>query len=144
MKDINRRRWLEILLIVGVVVLVRVGIVLVDEHIGNATGTNTTSLPVHSGNATIAISNQEFRPNVIVVTSGSKITWVNHDPMAHTVTEGQDASSTPHGFNSSVLLSGKSWSYVFSAPGTYLYTCRVSPKYECQGHRKAGLVEVLP
>ncbi len=127
MKSISRRRWLEILLIVGVVVLFRVGIVLVDAHVGNATGTNIASLPVHSGNVTITISNQEYHPNIIVVTSGSKITWVNHDPMAHTVTEGQHASATLHGFNSGILASGKSWSYVFSAPGTYLYTCEFHP-----------------
>jgi plastocyanin len=120
-----KRAVLEVVIIVAVVVLLRVGIVLANERIGNTT--SSANLPVHSGNVNLSISHQEFSPNTIVVTSGSKITWVNHDPMAHTVTEGQDASPTAHGFNSGILATGKSWSYVFSVPGTYLYTCEFHP-----------------
>ena len=122
-----RRRLIEVLLIVGVVVLFRIGIVLVNAHISNAANTNTANLPTQSGNVILTIFNEEFHPNIIVITSGSKITWVNHDPMAHTVTEGQHASPIQHGFNSGILPAGKSWSYVFSTPGTYLYTCEFHP-----------------
>jgi plastocyanin len=122
-----KRGLIEIGIIIGVVILFRVGIVLVNDTMNSAASTNTATLPVHSGSITLTISNMEFHPATIVITSGSKITWVNHDPMAHTVTEGQHASATRGGFTSGILAAGKSWSYVFHAPGTYLYTCNFHP-----------------
>jgi len=118
---------LETALIIGAAVLFKVVLVLLNAQVGTSTTIDTTGLPVYSGHVTIAISNQEFRPAIIVVTAGTKVTWINHDPMAHTVTEGQDASPVLHGFNSNLLTSGQSWSYVFKAPGTYMYTCEVHP-----------------
>jgi plastocyanin len=122
-----KRGLIEIGIIIGVVILFRVGIVLVNDAINNAASTDTTNLPVHSGNITLTISNMEFHPATIVITSRSKITWVNHDPMAHTVTEGQHSSATRGGFTSGILAAGNSWSYVFNTPGTYLYTCNFHP-----------------
>jgi plastocyanin len=124
---ISKSVLLETLLIVGAAVLFKVVLVLLNAHIGTSTTTDTANLSVHSGHATVTISNQQYRPAIIVVTAGTKITWVNDDPMDHTVTEGQNASPAPHGFNSNLLSSGQSWSYVFNTPGTYLYTCEVHP-----------------
>ncbi|HEY4036032.1 MAG TPA: plastocyanin/azurin family copper-binding protein [Ktedonobacteraceae bacterium] len=117
----------ETAIIVGLAVLFKVALVLLNAHVGTSTTGDTANLPVHSGHVTITISNQEFRPAVIVVTAGTTITWINHDPMTHTATEGQNASPVPHGFNSNLLTSGQSWSYVFKTPGTYMYTCEVHP-----------------
>jgi plastocyanin len=118
---------LETALIVGAAVLFKVVLVFLNAQVGTFTTIDTTGLPVYSGHVTIVISNQEFRPAILVVIARTKITWINHDSMAHTVTEGQNASPIPHGFNSNLLPSGQSWSYVFKVPGIYLYTCEFHP-----------------
>jgi plastocyanin len=121
------REIFVIILIIVIVVLFKVVLVLVNAHLNPATATDTANLPVQSGNVTITISNMEYHPDRIVVTAGTKITWVNHDPMAHTVTEGQHASPVPHGFDSKLIAPGHSWSYVFKISGTYMYTCELHP-----------------
>ena len=120
----NRRRDLLIgVLIVVAAVLFKVVLTIANAHVGTATAVDIAHLPVQSGHVTITITNEEYRPSIVVVTRGTTITWVNHDPMAHTVTEGHNAAPTPGGFNSNQLSSGQSWSYVFRNSGTYVYTC---------------------
>ncbi len=126
----RQREWgLVCLLIVGAV-LFRI-ILAVTANAANAanqqTSVNTTGLPLQSGRVTVSISNKLYHPATLLVTAGTTVTWVNHDPMAHTVTQGAHASATPHGFASGVLASGQSWSYTFRTPGTYTYTCLFHP-----------------
>jgi plastocyanin len=120
----NRKRDVLIgVLIVVAAVLFKVVLTIANAHLGTATAVDIAHLPVQSGHVTIAITNEEYHPNIVVVTRGTTITWVNRDPMSHTVTEGHNAAPTPGGFNSNQLASGQSWSYVFHNPETYLYTC---------------------
>lgn len=58
----------------------------------------------------------EFWPNIIIVPVGTSVTWVNKDGEAHSVT------SESRIFNWS-LGPGSSFSYTFTAPGTYAYFC---------------------
>ncbi|KXU90206.1 hypothetical protein CR51_32965 [Caballeronia megalochromosomata] len=70
---------------------------------------------------TISIDNFAFSQPTITVPAGTKVTWVNHDDMLHTVTdEGKSFKSDP-------LDSGESFSHVFDKPGTYKYFCSLHP-----------------
>jgi plastocyanin len=70
---------------------------------------------------TITIDNFSFSKASITVPAGTKVTWVNHDDMLHTVTdEGKTFKSDP-------LDSGESFSHVFDKPGTYKYFCSLHP-----------------
>ena len=70
---------------------------------------------------TITIDNFSFSRPTITVPAGTKVTWVNHDDMLHTVTdEGKTFKSDP-------LDSGESFSHVFDNPGTYKYFCSLHP-----------------
>lgn len=70
---------------------------------------------------TISIDNFSFNKATITVPAGTKVTWVNHDDMLHTVTdEGKTFKSDP-------LDSGDSYSHVFDKPGTYKYFCSLHP-----------------
>ncbi|SAL68180.1 blue (type1) copper domain-containing protein [Caballeronia arvi] len=70
---------------------------------------------------TISIDNFAFNQATITVPAGTKVTWVNHDDMLHTVAdEGKSFKSDP-------LDSGESYSHVFDKPGTYKYFCSLHP-----------------
>jgi len=84
-------------------------------------------LPVHHGQAQVAIQGQEFVPRVLVVAPGTRVTWMNKDALVHSVTEGRNADAVPGGFNSGPLTGGQSWSHTFDKPGTYQYTCAYHP-----------------
>ncbi|SAK75157.1 blue (type1) copper domain-containing protein [Caballeronia glebae] len=70
---------------------------------------------------TISIDNFAFSQSAITVPAGTKVTWVNHDDMLHTVT---DEAKT---FKSDPLDSGESFSHVFDKAGTYKYFCSLHP-----------------
>ena len=65
-----------------------------------------------------------YKPDAIVVVIGvnNSVTWTNDDSAAHTVT----STSAPAGacLDSGNMGSGASYTYTFTAPGTYKYDCR--------------------
>ena len=72
----------------------------------------------------VTIDNFRYNPPTLVVTRGSKVTWVNQDDVPHTVTSTAD----PRAFDSKALDTDGRFSQVFEAPGTYEYFCAVHPK----------------
>lgn len=74
-----------------------------------------------AGAPTISIDNFAFSQATLTVASGTRVTWINHDDMLHTVVD--EAKS----FKSGPLDSGDSFSYVFDKPGTYKYFCSLHP-----------------
>ncbi|MDN3023026.1 cupredoxin family copper-binding protein [Streptomyces sp. S.PB5] len=59
----------------------------------------------------------------LVVEVGQTVRWTNHDSVPHTVT----TTKGPKKFDSGTLDQGDSWSYTFTAAGTYEYYCAVHP-----------------
>ncbi|WP_327717490.1 cupredoxin family copper-binding protein [Streptomyces sp. NBC_00490] len=59
----------------------------------------------------------------LVVEVGQTVRWTNHDSVPHTVT----TTKGPKKFDSGTLERGDSWSYTFTAAGTYEYYCAVHP-----------------
>lgn len=69
---------------------------------------------------TVFIKNFAFNPAVITIAKGTKVTWVNEDSAPHTATsEGS--------FDSGTLSKGQSFSYIFTAAGTFNYKCSIHP-----------------
>jgi plastocyanin len=124
----KHKRELSIaLLIIGAAVLFRIILAMATNAAGGPTTVNAANVPVQSGHITVTISHREYRPAIIVITTGTTVTWINRDPMAHTVTEGRRAIATPHGFNSGIMSTGQSWTETFRTPGTFAYTCTFHP-----------------
>lgn len=72
-------------------------------------------------------TNECFVPYELKVSVGTEVTWDNQDVAAHTVTSGT-ASGGPDGiFDSSIFMSGSSFSHKFDAAGEYNYFCMVHP-----------------
>ena len=68
-------------------------------------------------------SSKGFSPDNIVVVLGvnNTVVWTNNDGSPHTVTA-NDGS-----FDSGNLAPGQSYTYTFTAPGTYIYHCTYHP-----------------
>jgi plastocyanin len=72
----------------------------------------------HAGRAhTVTIDSMRFSPATITVHRGDRITWINNDPLPHTVT------ATDGKFDSHPIAPGGSWTYVARKAGEYDYLC---------------------
>jgi plastocyanin len=71
---------------------------------------------------TITIDNFSFTSATLTVAVGTKVTWVNHDDVPHTVV------STEQKFKSHALDTDESFSFTFAEPGSYPYFCSLHPK----------------
>jgi plastocyanin len=70
---------------------------------------------------TVSIDNFTFSPQVLTVSPGTTVTWVNHDDVPHT------ATSTTKVFRSKALDTDDRFSFTFTAPGSFSYFCAVHP-----------------
>jgi len=86
-----------------------------------------------------------FSPDVVTITSGQTVTWVNTSAMPHTSTGDPEKNplaalhpeyaQLPDGaepWDSGILLPGDSFSHTFTVAGTY--------RYFCIPHLAAGMV----
>ncbi len=69
----------------------------------------------------VAIQDFAFVPASITVNAGDTVTWSNVDAVGHTTT------STNGRWNSPTLGQGQSFSFTFTAPGTFAYRCNIHP-----------------
>lgn len=86
-------------------------------------GTDTAGTADDTVAAEVSIVNMTFAPSNVTVKKGSMVKWTNKDSMAHTVTE----SDTKNGPNSGTLNKGDTYSFTYSAVGTYSYRCDFHP-----------------
>jgi|SRR5215467_9244096 len=70
----------------------------------------------------ITIDNFSFEHDVTVA-AGTRVTWVNHDDIPHTVVS-EDLTT----FRSKPLDTDDTFSFTFEKAGTYKYFCSIHPK----------------
>jgi len=83
--------------------------------------TTTTVHPpttILSGSATVLAQGFTFNPQMLTVTVGTTVTWINKDGEDHTVT-----SDTAGLFDAVISANGGTFSYRFDKAGTYDYSC---------------------
>ena len=68
----------------------------------------------------VLISGREYKPSVITVSVGTKVTWISKDGEEHTITSATGLFDGP-------LPPGSSFSYTFTERGTFEYFCQVWP-----------------
>jgi plastocyanin len=81
--------------------------------------------------ATVHIKDFKYNPPALTVHVGDRVTFVNDDDEAHTVT------ATDKSFDSEGLDTSGTWQHVFTKSGTYRYFCELHP------YMKATII-VLP
>jgi amicyanin len=79
----------------------------------------TPSAPV-AGTA-VSINNFAFVPATLTVHRGDSVTWTNHDEEPHTIAAGDGS------FHSPGMDTNATYSYTFTTPGNYDYTCGIHP-----------------
>jgi plastocyanin len=80
-----------------------------------------TSAQVSS--ASVSIQSMSFTPATITVKAGTIITWTNNDSADHTVTSDTNLFTSGQINAPGLYTSGGSFSYTFTAAGTYPYHC---------------------
>jgi len=90
-----------------------------------------TPAPLLPAVATVHVKDFKFAPTPLTIHAGDRVTFVNDDDEAHTVTA-DDKS-----FDSAGLDTHETWQHVFAKEGTYHYFCALHP------YMKA-IVVVLP
>jgi plastocyanin len=63
-----------------------------------------------------------FAPGEVRIRAGETIVWVNHDPLAHTVT------ADDRSWGSELLTEGQRYTRTFTQPGRYPYHCTPHPQ----------------
>ncbi|MEV2213666.1 cupredoxin family copper-binding protein [Streptomyces sp. NPDC050997] len=71
----------------------------------------------------VAMKGYAFSPANLTVPVGSTVTWTNQDTAPHDV----KTTSGPVSIHSPMLNKGQSWSFTFTAAGSYGYYCTVHP-----------------
>ncbi len=77
--------------------------------------------PSWAAEAAITIKEYGFKPNVLVVAKGTKVTWTNEDDIPHNIV---GAGSL---FRSAALDTKDSFSFTFENAGSYTYFCQLHP-----------------
>ena len=90
-----------------------------SEPVVPVSNTSTKTTPVPS-NVTVHIKDFAFNPQTLKIKAGTSVTWVNDDPMAHTITSDSDNI-----LNSPTLSPGQSFSFTFTNPGSTNYHCNI-------------------
>ena len=76
--------------------------------------------PAYTPQTTILIESDGVNPQILVVSRGITVTWLNRDMGLHTITS--DAGD-PDFFTSPPLESNDRYQFTFTIPGTYGYHC---------------------
>ncbi len=85
------------------------------------------NLPEGSGVPGCEETNECFIPYEVVIAVGGQVIWNNVDTAAHTVTSGNPADGADGKFDSSIFMSGATFSNTFDEVGEYEYFCMVHP-----------------
>lgn len=73
--------------------------------------------PVVTHSREVMMVDNSFNPTTITIAKGQTVTWVNKGEKIHSV------SSDDGLFKSGNIMPGGKFSYKFTKPGTYAYTC---------------------
>jgi plastocyanin len=117
----------------AVAIVVAAGLAACSPSGSAGSGATTGSAPVATSVVDLPPS-YRFAPEAISVTTGTTVTWTNHDNFTHSV------QFVDGGLPAEPLLMqpGATATFTFAAPGTYGYQCHLHPQ------NMRGTVTVTP
>jgi plastocyanin len=87
-----------------------------------ALGLVPVRVPAEDAATRIEIRDFMFAPDSATIKLGESVTWANQDDEPHTVV------SDSGEFRSGALDTGEAFTFRFTRPGTYHFTCSIHPK----------------
>jgi plastocyanin len=105
-------------LIIGVLFLM-VALIIIAGCTNKSTPT-PPPIRVYTPQTTILIESASVNPQILVISKGVTITWLNLDMGIHTITSD---SGNPDSFMSPPLGTNQEFQFTFTIPGTYGYHC---------------------
>lgn len=109
----------SVYIILGALVLIAAGFFGYKYFSSGKTYTSVTAPSIPVATNTVSIKSNSFDPDAVTVKVGTKVTWINSDSYAHTITADNGA------FDSGNLDSGQSFAFTFTKAGTYDYHCTI-------------------
>ena len=79
-----------------------------------------TAPPASSQANAVSIDNFTFTPQTLTIKPGTTVTWTNKDDIPHGIASDNNAFA-----RSKALDTDDSYSFTFTAPGTYKYFCYI-------------------
>ena len=111
-----------------------VGMAIVASACGGGDSEQDAAPAAADGGQTVSLKLIAFKPERLSVAAGTAVTWKNEDASEHTVTSGTVTqgsggvtTAVDNKFESGSLKQNASFSYTFTAPGTYSYFCKIHP-----------------
>ena len=111
-----------VLSVVGTLLLVNVFAALPAQAGGCHPKSPDPSSAKAGDTVTVPVKGCEFGPTVVHVPEGASVTWVNHDPVPHTVT-----GALLSWGDTEVMNRGDEMRFRFSVSGTFPYYCMLHP-----------------
>jgi plastocyanin len=105
--------------LVAGIFLLFVALILVAGCTSSSPQTPPTT-PVYSPKTTILIGSAGVNPQILVVSRGVTVTWLNTDIGRHIVTSDK---GDPESFTSPLLDTNQRYQFTFTSAGTYGYHC---------------------
>jgi len=85
------------------------------------------TIPNEASDPSCAESGSCFLPGEVTIGVGESITWHNDSGVIHTVTSGSFEDGPNGVFDSSIIMSGDTFTHTFTETGQYEYFCSIHP-----------------
>ena len=90
--------------------------------VGSLLGASVLFARAEGSTSMVSIDNFSFGPQTLTVKAGTTVTWTNRDDIPHGIASSNNAFK-----KSGALDTDESYSFTFTAPGTYQYFCYLHP-----------------
>jgi len=85
------------------------------------------TIPNEASDPGCAESGSCFLPGEVTIGVGETVTWHNDSGVIHTVTSGSFEDGPDGTFDSSIIMSGDTFTHTFTETGQYEYFCSIHP-----------------
>jgi len=85
------------------------------------------TIPNEASDPSCVESGTCFLPGEVTIGVGESVTWHNDSGVIHTVTSGSFEDGPNGAFDSSIVMSGDTFTHTFTETGQYEYFCSIHP-----------------
>ena len=93
----------------------------------NAYAETQVTITVYASSPNCVDNETCYSPSELITLEGNNVTWLNDSGVIHTVTSGSPLDGPDGIFDSSIIMSGDTFSHTFTEVGNYQYFCTVHP-----------------